>query len=352
MMKTLLDSTQIGSMALKNRFVSAAIGDFVEAGGHLTKNMLKKYETLAKGGVGTIITGFTLVDETEGSFNIPAMYANSFVDEYKELIDTVHAHEANIILQLVYIGSYVMGDPGIRPILGPSAVANLHNGIVPQEMTSSEIKDIQNKFAQAAVRAKKAGFDGIELHAAHGFLLSQFLTPHYNQRSDIYGGPIENRVRIILETYSIVREAVGNDYPIWIKINCTDAIEGGISIDDFRYICAELTKLGVNAIEVSGNWMDRSKDKTAYFKDEAAMISEENQVVVVLTGGNRDYTQMEQLLNSTNIGYFGMARPFLSEPDLPIRYERDFPKRTRCVSCNACLNHENVGSCTLNQNLI
>lgn len=155
-MKTLLDSTQIGSMALNNRFVSAAVGDFVEAGGHLTKNMLKKYETLAKGGVGTIITGFTLVDETEGSFNIPAMYANSFVDEYKELIDTVHTYEANIILQLVYIGSYVIGDPGVRPILGPSAVANLNNGIVPQEMSLSEIKDIQNKFAQAAVRAKKS----------------------------------------------------------------------------------------------------------------------------------------------------------------------------------------------------
>lgn len=149
----------------------------------------------------------------------------------------------------------------------------------------------------------------------------------------------------------MVREAVGNDYPIWIKINCTDGIEGGVSVDDFRYICAELTKLGVNAIEVSGNWMDRSKDKTAYFKEEAAMIAEENQVVVVLTGGNRDYTQMEQLLNSTNIGYFGMARPFISEPNLPIRYEKDFPKRTRCVSCNACLNPENAGSCVLKQNV-
>lgn len=350
-MKTLLDSSQIGSMAVKNRFVSTAVGDFGGTGGHLTKNMLKKYEALAKGGVGTIITGLTLIDETEGSFNIPAMYANSFVDEYKELIDTVHAYEANIILQLVYIGSNVVGDPGVRPILGPSAVANLNNGIMPQEMTLSEIKDIQNKFAQAAVRAKEAGFDGIELHAAHGFLLSQFLTPYYNHRSDIYGGPIENRARMILETYSIVRKVVGDDYPIWIKINCTDGIKGGISVDDFNYICAELTKLGVTAIEVSGNFMDRSKDKTAYFKDEAETIAKETGVAVVLTGGNRDYSQMEKLLNSTDIGYFGMARPFIAEPDLPIRYEKEHSKRTRCVSCNTCMTPGNEGSCILNKNV-
>ncbi|MBP2655112.1 MAG: NADH:flavin oxidoreductase/nadh oxidase [Firmicutes bacterium] len=350
-MKTLLDTTKIGSMSLKNRFISAAIGDAAETGGHLTETILKKYETLAKGGVGTIITGFTLVDEMEGSYAIPAMYANSFVDEYIKMTDIVHAYKANIILQLVYIGSYVMGDPGNRSILGPSAVANINNGIVPKEMTISEIKDIQTKFAQAAVRAKKAGFDGIEIHAAHGFLLSQFLTPYYNRRSDSYGGPIENRARMILETYSTVRQAVGNEYPIWIKINCTDGIEGGISVDDFRYVCAELSRLGVNAIEVSGNWIDRLQDKTPYFKDEAAMISEDNQVAVVLTGGNRDYTQMEQLLNNTNIGYFGMARPFLSDPNLPIRYEKEHSKRTRCVSCNACLAPENVGSCILNKSV-
>lgn len=349
-MKTLLDSTEIGSMSLKNRFISAAIGD-VTPGGHLTEGMLKKYETLAKGGVGTIITGFTLIDEVEGSFNIPAMYAESFVAEYRKLTDIIHAYEANIILQLVYIGSYVMGDPGNREILGPSSVANINNGIVPKEMTISEIKDIQNKFAQAAVRAKKAGFDGIEIHAAHGFLLSQFLTPYYNRRSDNYGGSIENRARMVIETFTTVREAVGNEYPIWIKINCTDGIEGGISADGFRYVCDELAKLGVNAIEVSGNWIEKSKDKTAYFQDEAAAIAEENEVAVVLTGGNRDYTQMEQLLNSTGIGYFGMARPFISEPNLPNRYEKEHTKRTKCVSCNACLDPKNAGSCILNRNI-
>ncbi|HEX9024961.1 MAG TPA: NADH:flavin oxidoreductase, partial [Clostridium sp.] len=146
-------------------------------------------------------------------------------------------------------------------------------------------------------------------------------------------------------------KAVGNDYPIWIKINCTDGIQEGISVDDFNYICAELTKLGITAIEVSGNFMDRSKDKTAYFKDEAETMAKETGVAVVLTGGNRDYSQMEQLLNSTGIGYFGMARPFISEPDLPIRYEKEHSKRTRCVSCNACTIPGNHGSCILNKSV-
>ena len=314
-MKTLFDSTKIGSMTLKNRFIRAATADRA-VNGHLTKPMYKTYEDLARGGVGTIITGFTLVDEAEKSYPLPAIYADSFVGQYEQLIADAHAHGANIILQLVYVGSYIMGDTGGKAVLGPSAVTNLNTKAVPKEMSVDEIKAVQGKFAQAAVRAKKAGFDGIEIHAAHGFLLSQFITPYYNHRSDIYGGTIENRARMTLETYSAIREAVGKEYPVWVKLNCTDGFEGGLTLEDFLYVCRALTKLGVDAIEVSGNWMARSKEKEAYFKNEAAMAAEENQVAIILTGGNRDYGQMEQLLNTTRIGYFGMSRPFLSEPDL------------------------------------
>ncbi len=326
-MKTLFDSTRIGNLTLKNRFIRAATADRA-VNGHLTKAMYKTYEDLASGGVGTIITGFTLVDEAEGTYPLPAIYADSFVDQYEKLITTAHEHGANIILQLVYVGSYIMGGAAGQTVLGPSAVTNLNTRAIPKEMSVDEIKAVQGKFAQAAVRAKKVGFDGIEIHAAHGFLLSQFITPYYNHRSDIYGGTIENRARMTLETYSAIREAVGAEYPVWVKLNCNDGIEGGLTPDDFLYICRALTKLGVDAIEVSGNWMAHSKENEAYFKKEAAMAAEENQVAVVLTGGNRDYGQMEHLLNTTQIGYFGMSRPFLSEPDLVNRYEKEHPKRT------------------------
>ncbi len=326
-MKTLFDSTTIGSMTLKNRFIRAATADRAVSG-HLTKAMYKTYEDLASGGVGTIITGFTLVDETEGSFPLPAIYADSLVDQYEKLITAAHVHGANIILQLVYVGSYIMGNAGGRAVLGPSAVANLNTRVIAKEMSIDEIKAVQGKFAQAALRAQKAGFDGIEIHAAHGFLLNQFITPYYNRRSDIYGGTIENRARMTLETYSAIREAVGTEYPVWIKLNCTDGFEGGLTLEDFLYVCRALTKLGVDAIEVSGNWMAHSKEKEAYFKNEAARAAEENQVAVIVTGGNRDYEQMEHLLNTTGIGYFGMSRPFIWEPDLVNQYEKEHPKRT------------------------
>jgi 2,4-dienoyl-CoA reductase-like NADH-dependent reductase (Old Yellow Enzyme family) len=349
-MKTLFDESKIGSMHLKNRFIRAAIGDLA-VGGHLTEEMLETYKELASGGVGTIITGLTLVDEVEGSFPLPAMYEDIYIDEYKRLVDSVHDFNTNIILQLVYVGTHIMGDPGERDILAPSAVANKNTGVVPKEMTVNEIKSIQSKFAHAAVRAKKAGFDGIEIHAAHGFLLNQFITPFYNRRKDLYGGSIENRARIILETYSAVREAVGIDYPVLVKVNCMDGIENGLSEGDFRYVCAELSKLGVDAIEVSGNWLERSKEKDTYFKNEAEVVAKENQVAVIVTGGNRNYSDMEKLLNSTNIEYFGMARPFIAEPDLVKNYSHGHPQRTKCVSCNSCLSFDGDLSCILNRSV-
>lgn len=346
-MKTLLDTTRVGGMALKNRFVAAAVGDFVAAGGHVTTRMREKYETLARGGAGTIISGFTLVDEAEGAFPIAAMYADAFIEEYRGLTASVHAQGARMLQQLVYIGSYVMGETGGRPVLGPSAMANLNNGVVPKAMTGGEIRAVQGKFAQAAVRAKQAGFDGVELHAAHGFLLSQFLTPYYNRRSDGYGGSAGKRARMVLETLAAVREAAGADFPVWVKLNCTDGIEGGIAPEDFRQVCAALGQAGAAAIEVSGNWLDRAADKGPYFREEAATIAGETAAAVVLTGGNRDFAQLEELLNRTGIGYFGLARPLIAEPDLPLRYERERPERARCVSCNACAQLENAGSCIL-----
>lgn len=329
------------SYGLENRFIRAAIGDFSDDG-HLNDRTFELYETLAKGGVGTIITGFTLVDEAEKSFPIPAIYDDKFIEDFRKLAEIVHSHGTNIIHQLVYVGSYVMGETGERAVLGPSSVANLLTRVIPKEMDIQEIKTVQEKFAQAALRAKKAGFDGVEIHAAHGFMLNQFITPHYNRRNDRYGGPIENRGRMLFETFSATRNAVGNEFPIWIKVNSTDGFEGGLTFDDCRYVCRELAKLGVNAIEVSGNWTALSKKKGIYFKEEAAAIAKETPVAVIVTGGNRDYAEMKQVLNTTDIGYFGLARPFISEPDLVNHYEKEHIIRAKCVSCNVCIDPKNI----------
>ncbi|MDR0999836.1 MAG: NADH:flavin oxidoreductase [Clostridiales bacterium] len=320
-MKTLFDTTHVENMVLKNRFIRAAIGEKT-TDGHVNQYILDLYTNLAQGGVGTMITGFTLVDESEKSYPIMAFYDDSFADGHRSLTNTAHSLNANIILQLVYVGSYVMGNAAGVTVLAPSAVENLNKKTIPKEISLEEIKNIQNKFANAALRAKNAGYDGIEIHAAHGFLLSQFMTPYYNRRNDLYGGSTPNRARMALETYEAIRKAVGNDYPVWIKINVVDGIEDGVSFDDVLYLCNELSNKGIDAIEISGNWKSR-ENQSAYFKDEAEAIASKNKTAVILTGGNNDFKEMTEILNTTKISYFGMARALAKYPDLINKFVKE-----------------------------
>jgi 2,4-dienoyl-CoA reductase-like NADH-dependent reductase (Old Yellow Enzyme family) len=328
-MKTLFDNATIGQLPVKNRFVRAAVADRT-ADGYVDDSMVNTYEAIAANGVGSIVTGITLVDGEEKLMPVVALCSDSFIPGHRRITEAVHRHGAAAIVQLVYIGSYafMQGNNGGLVALAPSSVANLVTGTLAREMRVGEIKFIQNKFAETAVRAKAAGYDGIEIHAAHGFLLSQFLTPHYNQRTDAYGGSAENRARMILETYSSVRNAVGPNYPIWIKLNSTDGIPDGITNNDFKYVCRQLTNLGINAIEVSGNWSPLSLKAGPYFKEAADAVARENGVSVILTGGNRKPAEMTSILNSTNIGFFGLARPMIREPGLIERFRREIEDKS------------------------
>jgi 2,4-dienoyl-CoA reductase-like NADH-dependent reductase (Old Yellow Enzyme family) len=302
-MKTLFDQTQSGQMSLKNRFIRAAIGEKT-SNGHVNENILKLYKRLAQGGTGTLITGFTLVDEAEAQFPMLAFYNDSFHQDHKILTNLVHEYNANIILQLVYVGSYVMGKVAGMTILAPSVVKNLNTKIIPQEITVEQIKNIQQKFSQAALRAKNAGYDGIEIHAAHGFLLSQFMTPHYNLRTDLYGGSTQNRARMSLETY--------------------DGFKDEVSFEDVLYLCKELTERKIDAIEISGAWNKFAPESTSFFKKEAERIAAENETKIIMTGGNKDFKEMTEILNSTKIEYFGMARALMKEPELVNRFEKEW----------------------------
>jgi 2,4-dienoyl-CoA reductase-like NADH-dependent reductase (Old Yellow Enzyme family) len=321
-MKTLFDKTQLGRMALKNRFIRAAVGEKTQDG-QVNEPVLRLYKELALGGTGTLITGFTLVDEVEKNFPLMAFYNDSFHEGHKALTSSVHEHGANIILQLVYVGSYVVGETTGIIILAPSAVENSNTKVLPQEITVKQIKAIQEKFAKAALRAKNAGYDGVEIHAAHGFLLSQFMTPYYNRRTDLYGGSAENRARMSLETYKAIRESVGADFPVLIKINVNDGLENGVAFDDVLYLCDALTKLKIDAVEISGAFSMFPQDSTSFFKKEAEQIAAKNETKIIMTGGNRDFEEMTSILNSTKIEYFGIARPLIKEPDLINRFKEN-----------------------------
>jgi 2,4-dienoyl-CoA reductase-like NADH-dependent reductase (Old Yellow Enzyme family) len=322
-MKALFDRTKLRQLSLQNRFIRSAVADKT-FDGYVDEPMIKTYSKLASTGVGAVVAGMTLVDGEEKLLPVIALCSDSFIPGHRRLTDAVHKYDTKLIVQLAYIGSYTTtGDNGGLVALAPSSVANLVTGTLAREMRLGEIKLIQKKFADAAKRAKIARYDGVEIHSAHGLLLSQFLTPHYNQRIDDYGGPIENRARMLIETCLAVREAAGYDFPLWVKLNSTDGIEDGISEDDFMYVCRELTRASVDAIEVSGNWTPHAMRSGAYFKEAATAVAAENDIPVILTGGNRKPHEMTDILGTTNIEFFGIARPFLRDPDIIDRFRRE-----------------------------
>ncbi|WP_094606021.1 NADH:flavin oxidoreductase [Sporomusa silvacetica] len=359
-MKKLFEHSSIKDMQLKNRFFRAAVWEkLATEDGHLTSELSRQYEELAKGNVGTIITGYAYITKDEQPNPcMMGIYSDDFISEYKILTDTVHRYGANIIMQIVYGGSMTQLNPPSENILGPSAVKNELTGITPIAMTKKDISYIVKAFANAARRSKEAGFDGVELHAAHGYLLSQFLSPHYNQRADEYGGSLENRARILLEVVQAVRAEVGERFPIIAKLNSEDFMEDGITQRESIVVAKLMEQNGLDAVDVSGgnpsdpnvikNNLTPSRSKIilkkqqSYFKEYAQKLATEISIPVILTGGNRSYDVMENILNTTNIAYFGLARLLISEPNLIGIWTAGDLKTPKCVSCNRC--HSTSGS--------
>ena len=349
-MKSLFDSTDFSGLHLNNRFFRAATRDgFADEQGHMTEELMHIYENLAKGGVGTIITGHAFVTDVEQSKQPGQMgiYNDSFIDEYKGFVKTVHDHGVKIILQFSCIGAQTFSDAENLLTWGPSAVQDLATKVTPKEMTREEIQFLQLAFADAALRAKRAGFDGVEIHAAHGYVLNKFLSPYYNKREDEYGGVFENRARMLRKTYEAIRWKVGSQYPVLVKINCSDFMDDGLSFEDSKQVCKMLDKLGINGIEVSGGTLSSPKNsgpirtdiegKDPYFCQYAIEIAEEVSAPVILVGGNRDFDKMTELLNNSKIEYFSLCRPLIHEPDLIKRWKAGDLSAPKCISCNKCL---------------
>lgn len=356
-MKSLYDQTQFASIKHKNRFFRSATYDaLADERGHMTEELFQVYENLAKGGVGTIITGLTTVTDIEQSYpRQMAIYDDSFIDGYKKLTETSHGYHANIILQLTCMGSQTSAG---KVMWGPSSVEDLGYKTAPNEMTLQEIHLVQTAFAEGALRAKKAGFDGVQMHVAHGYLLSKFLTPYYNRRTDGYGGSIENRARMVIETYQAIREKVGPDYPVLIKINSEDYMDQGMTFEECKYVCKELVKLGVNAIEVSGGSFSSRRNKgpsrkisleqESYFKAHAAEIAQEINVPVILVGGNREFGLLTEILNQTSIEYFALSRPLIRESNLINRWQGGDLDHAKCISCSKCFSRRGGTGCVFN----
>jgi 2,4-dienoyl-CoA reductase-like NADH-dependent reductase (Old Yellow Enzyme family) len=231
--------------------------------------------------------------------------------------------------------------------MGPSAAEGL---IDPpgREMTVEDIRQTVDDFGQAARRAKEAGFEGVQIHAAHGYLLNQFLSPAFNQRTDEYGGRLENRARIVLDVLQRIRQEVGPDFPIFIKINCEDFLNNGLTRDDFIQVCAMLDRTEIDAIEVSGGTLLSGKHipfrkeitferDQAYFRPAAKKLKARIKTPVILVGGIRSYLLAERLLDEGYADYLSMSRPFIREPWLIARWQSGDLRKATCISCNGCL---------------
>lgn len=359
-MKALFDQTELAGIKLKNRFIRSATHDgLADERGHMTEELYQVYENLAKGGVGTIITGLTYVSDLEEP--IPGqmgIYDDSFIDEYKKLTELCHRYDAPIILQIACLGSQTLPSTTGKVMWGPSAIEDFGYKTTPQEMTLQDILLVQAAFAEAALRAKNAGFDGIQVHVAHGYLLSKFLTPYYNRRSDGYGGEIANRAKMILETYQAIREKVGSEYPVLVKINCEDFMDQGMAFAECKYVCKALAQAGVSAIEISGGSQSSRPDEgvvrkitpeqESYFTPYASELAHEIDVPVILVGGNRDFGALTEILNQTSIKYFSLSRPLICESNLINRWQSGDMQQAKCVSCNKCFRRGGT-SCVFNR---
>ena len=349
--KALFDHTLIGNVTLKNRFVRSATWEgMCDSDGQVTAQLIDYYRNLARGGVGLIISGYSYVREDgkqlAGKMGISS---DTHLPGLRKLTEAVHQEGGVIFCQLVHAGGQTTSKViGAQPLV-PSATGFPGYQDVPREMTLDEIKEIIHAFSESAARAKQAGFDGVQLHGAHGYLINQFLSPLCNQRQDIYGGSFENRLRFLQDVLAAVKSTVGNDYPVTIKLTAADHLEGGLQPRDCVAIAKRLNETGIDAIEVSSGTAvsgalgpARQKidtaEQEAYNGELARMIKQVSHVPVMVVGGLRSCAVMQRLLWEGDADLFALSRPLIREPDLPNIWAVDDGYRATCISCNGCFN--------------
>ncbi|KUJ85102.1 oxidoreductase [Ruegeria marisrubri] len=307
---------------LKNRIAKSAMSDSLGDGtGHPTAEQYRLYQRWAEGGLAVSIIG-----EVQSSPNFPEKPGNLVLDsqadlsKFQELARHGGRNGAQLWLQLGHAGALAHG-----PISNPKGPSALDlPGLVCAEMMLEKIRQVPQDFARTAELAKQAGFGGVQVHAAHGFLLSQFLSPLFNKRSDEYGGTITNRMRLILECIRAIREAVGPDFPIAIKLNASDQLEGGLVEDDALQVVAALDATSIDLIDISGGTYfpgaksaSDSAGRGPYFVEFAKRARKETTKPLMLTGGVKTRGQADEALSSGAVDVIGLARALALEPTLP-----------------------------------
>jgi len=345
----------IGGLTIKNRFVRSATYDGgADPGGFVSDWQIDLYTALARGEIGLIVSGIFYV-ESEGKLSSSqnSITKDHHVESLSRLTRAIHEHGAKLAVQLFHGGREAFRRHRAlgRLALGPS---NLEAGQDPyfegacRAMSDEEIEAAIEAFGAAAGRAKRAGADAVQVHGAHAYLLPQFLSPQSNRRNDKWGGPLENRLRLYKRIYKAVREAVGEEYPVMIKLGVADGFAGGLEFEEGLQAAVELADLGYDAIEVSQGLRGRDytqaefrpkivkREYEAYFREWCRQVKAKVNVPVIMVGGLRSQDLMEEILTAGHADLLALCRPLIREPDLIASWSAGKKRRPTCVSCNGC----------------
>ena len=361
---------RINRLELKNRFIMAAAGNaMADDEGFVTDRAIDYCVERAKGGVGLVIVKFTsVIASARGSRNHMAAFDDKFIPRLRDLSSAVQRHGARVALQLGHHGndlslprrqsSFV---PGEQPVVAPSAVPYVATGVIPKPLSREEIAELVQAFAQACRRAKEAGFDAVEFHGAHGYLMSQFLSPYYNRRSDEYGGSPEKRARFGAEIITAARKKVGPDFPLIMRMDGWDGYEGGVVLDEAVKIAPVFVEAGADALHVSAGAREAVQWQfLSYLQESAGLVhlaeavKKVVNVPVITVGKLGDPVLAEEVLRQGRADFIALGRPLIADPHLVRKAQEGRLDEIRsCIYCSNCLGESYKGwSCMMNPGVL
>jgi len=343
-MTPLFEPARMGSLTLANRLVRSATAErMADEAGRPEPPLVEMYEALARGGMGLIVTGHAYVlGSGRCHRTMTGVHDDELIPSLEALTQAVHSLDGKVVMQINHGGGRCTEDVILGEPLAPSPLPSVKGGPRPRELSEAQIRELIGAYARAAGRARAAGFDGVQLHGAHGYLINQFNSPATNWRKDGWGGSVARRMRFLEEVAAAVRDQVGGDYPLLIKLGIQDFVRDGLTLDQGVEIVRHLADWGIDALEISGGLGGQNilkdilhPDEEAYFLPQARQAREATDLPLILVGGLRSKAVMARILEEGTADFIALSRPLIREPDLPRRLQEGQDKAS-CISCNQC----------------